>query len=265
MTQLLLATILNFNNRSQCGKLNSQHYSNVMSYLSHVWYYLFIALIAFFLSAVSCKTKVPSRTNSEVIEGVDQNNFPTKPLELDRFEFLKQCMTGTFSSRDQSKNDSDFFDIQLRMVPIWEKSANVFYLYVEQAVANSLDKPYRQRVYKVVKDDDTHFTSYIYTLPETEKFVGKNEGDAVFATIDQEIIIEKNGCEVRLVFDPNKNTFSGSTGEKTCPSERAGASWATSKVSIMDGMMISWDQGWDDKGQQVWGAVKSGYIFKKCY
>ena len=191
------------------------------------------------------------------------SNSQVPHLKAKSFDYLKSCMSGTFSSQEQSKNDSDFFDIQLRMIPIWEKTDNVFYLYVEQAVASMKDKPYRQRVYKVVQEDDTHFISYIFTLPEPEKFVGKSEGDDVFSTIDQEIIVEKTGCEVRLTFDPAKNVFTGSTGENTCPSERSGASWATSKVNISNGVMISWDQGWDGKGQQVWGAENSGYIFKK--
>jgi hypothetical protein len=27
--------------------------------------------------------------------------------------------------------------------------------------------------------------------------------------------------------------------------------------------MVSWDQGWNGEGKQVWGATKGGYIFVK--
>jgi hypothetical protein len=34
-------------------------------------------------------------------------------------------------------------------------------------------------------------------------------------------------------------------------------------VTIWPDRLISWDRGWNDKGQQVWGAEKGGYIFVK--
>ena len=60
---------------------------------------------------------------------------------------LAKCMTGTFSSQKQSLLDSTFFHISLHMTPIWKKSKDGFWLYVEQAMATGLDKPYRQRIY----------------------------------------------------------------------------------------------------------------------
>jgi hypothetical protein len=182
---------------------------------------------------------------------------------MDNFTYLKRCMQGNFSSMEQSQNDSDFFDIRLRMVPIWKSTPDDFYLYVEQAMSTAQDKPYRQRAYHVVKVDETHFNSYIYMLPQPERFIGKKENDPVFNTINPDSLKLKDGCEVHLTFNTTTREFEGSTGEKTCPSDRSGAAWATSKVQINDQRMISWDQGWNTEGKQVWGAVKGGYIFKK--
>ena len=75
------------------------------------------------------------------------------------FKTLQAYMEGSFNSAEQSKNDSDFFDIRLRMVPIWQSTPEVFYLYVEQAVANYQEKPYRQRIYRVVKQSDDRFVT----------------------------------------------------------------------------------------------------------
>lgn len=240
-----------------------RNYSTIMTFHSCSRSFRLLFVFSFVSVTFSCKIKSGVNTTSDISVASHVANSQTPPLKVKSFDYLKSCMSGTFSSQEQSKNDSDFFDIQLRKIPIWEKTDNVFYLYVEQAVASMKDKPNRQRVYKVVKEDDTHFTSSIFTLPEPEKFVVKSEGDVVISTIAQEIIVAKTGCEVSLTFDPAKNVFTGSTGENTCPSERSGASWAMSKVNISNGVMISWDQGWDDKGQQVLGAVKSGYIIKK--
>jgi CpeT protein len=182
---------------------------------------------------------------------------------MSNFQFLRQCMIGDFSSALQAKTDSDFFDIRLRMVPIWSADESTFYLYVEQAVASSLDKPYRQRIYKVTKDDNTHFTSYIYTVSNPLRLAGKNADDALFTQLTPDSLTLKDGCEVKLEMDIQHMTFAGSTGDRTCPSDRSGAAWATSKVTIDETKMISWDQGWNTNGKQVWGAVKGGYIFLK--
>jgi CpeT protein len=182
---------------------------------------------------------------------------------MSNFQFLRQCMIGDFSSALQAQKDSDYFDIRLRMVPIWSSDESTFYLYVEQAVATSLDQPYRQRIYKVTKDDDTHFTSYIYTLSNPLRLARKNADDALFTQLTPDSLTLKDGCEVKLVMDTQHMTFSGSTGDRTCPSDRSGAAWATSTVTVDENKMISWDQGWNSEGKQVWGAVKGGYIFIK--
>ena len=73
---------------------------------------------------------------------------------------------------------------------------------------------------------------------------------------------KKEGCEVILNRD-SRNTYVGSTGIKTCPSELRGASYASSKVSITERGMVSWDQGFNKDNIQVWGATKGGYVFDK--
>jgi CpeT protein len=225
---------------------------------------LFPFILACSLLIISCKSKKSAVTADAPATAASTTEIPkVEQKRMSNFLFLQKCMSGNFDSKEQSLQDKEYFDIRLRMVPIWKTTENVFYLYVEQSMSTAMDKPYRQRVYKVVKEDDTHFTSYIYTLPEPEKFVGKLEGDVIFSSIDQEIIVEKVGCEVKLKFDPATNTFIGSTGDNVCPSDRSGAKWASSQVTISEQQMISWDQGWDESGKQVWGATKGGYIFKK--
>lgn len=222
---------------------------------SKTFYYV-IVLIA--LLACNSKKKALQPTQES-----DTQTQTSPGRMMDSFTYLKKCMQGNFSSIEQSKSDSDYFDIRLRMVPIWSANANTFYLYVEQAMSTALDAPYRQRIYKVVKNDNLHFSSYIYTIPQPKRFVGKLEGDAIFNIITPDSLTIKDGCEVNLTFNPDKWEFNGSTGDKTCPSDRSGAAWATSVVTINDQRMISWDQGWDKDRKQVWGAVKGGYIFMK--
>ena len=184
--------------------------------------------------------------------------YPDKPFEL-----LKKYMSGSFSSELQSRHDSDYFDIRLRMEPIWKASDAEFYLYVEQAMSTALDKPYRQRIYKVVKESEDRFTSYIYTMNAPQRFTGKKGSDAVFSMITPDSLKVLEGCEVRLSFNSKMNQFEGATADRTCPSTRSGATHTTSKVVITANGMNSWDQGWNDSGAQVWGATKGGYEFLK--
>jgi CpeT protein len=186
-------------------------------------------------------------------------NPPAEPP----FALLKHYMSGSFSSELQSKNDSDYFDIRLRMEPIWKATDSEFYLYVEQAMSSSLEKPYRQRIYRVVKDSDSQFTSYIYTVNAPARFTGKKGDDVVFSSITPDSLKVLEGCEVRLQFNQSNQTFEGATGDRTCPSTRSGATFTTSKVMIGPNGMVSWDQGWNDAGAQVWGATKGGYDFIK--
>ncbi len=178
------------------------------------------------------------------------------------FQILRSWMSGSFSSELQSEMDSDYFNISLRMVPIWNNTKEQFYLYVEQAMADKLDKPYRQRVYHVFTQGD-EFVSQIYSLPRQERFVGKNSDDAVFGLITPDSLILKQGCDVRLKLDVSTRSFVGKTSDGTCPSERSGASFTTSEVNLYEGRMVSWDRGWNKEGKQVWGAVKGGYDFRK--
>jgi len=57
------------------------------------------------------------------------------------------------------------------MYPIWQDKGN--WLYVEQALNSSQDKPYRQRVYEVKIYNDSLFTSNIYTIPNDSLWIGK--------------------------------------------------------------------------------------------
>lgn len=174
-------------------------------------------------------------------------------------KYLVAIMQGTYSSEKQSIEDEEYFNISLRMIPIWKEKGN--YLYVEQAMFEKQESPYRVRIYKVSQRND-EFVSEIYTLKNEKEWIGKWKTPEAFAALSELDIELKTGCEVILKKQPD-GTFVGQTGEKTCPSELRGASYASSKVTVTPTQILSWDQGFDKDGKQVWGAVKGGYIFDK--
>lgn len=216
------------------------------------WIYILCAALLF----NACASKKINTTAAHT-------DLPSPQRKMDGFTFLRLCMSGDFSSELQSQQDSDFFDIRLRMVPIWESTPQEFYLYVEQAVASTLEKPYRQRIYHVVKTSATTFTSYIYELPNDSLFRGAASTSPIFSKFSASDLTKKEGCEVVLHYNEEKGLFKGSTGATSCPSQRQGASYATSIVDITEDGMTSWDRGFDAAGKQVWGATKGGYRFDK--
>jgi CpeT protein len=197
------------------------------------------------LTIVSCKSgqNVPSISKSE-----------------SNMNELIAIMQGNYSSEKQSKKDTTYFNISLRMVPIWKDKGN--FLYVEQALATKQEKPYRVRIYKVSQLNENEFISEIHTIKNEKEWIGKWKAPEVFDKLSEKDIELKQGCGVKLI-RTDKNKFSGATGNKTCPSELRGASYASSKVTVTENEILSWDQGFDKADKQVWGAEKGGYVFVK--
>ena len=205
-----------------------------------------IIVTALFVLLLSCKTtqnstKILNKNSKEIIE-------------------LITIMQGYYSSQKQALNDTNYFNISLRMTPIWKEKGN--YLFVEQAIFDKQNKPYRVRVYKVTERNQNKFISEIYTVKNEKDWTGKWTTPEAYDKLTEADIDLKKGCEVVLQRN-GKNKFVGSTGDKTCPSELRGASFAKSKVTVLKNQILSWDQGFDKEGKQVWGATKGGYEFVK--
>lgn len=176
-------------------------------------------------------------------------------------DILVSWMIGSFNSEEQSKKDSNYYNISLEMHRIWSDREDGYWLYVEQAVASNKNKPYRQRIYHIYEDGDI-IKSVIYSIPDEENFIGGWKNISLFNKLSPEKLEAREGCEV-VIRRKDVNTFVGSTIEKNCTSNLRGATYATTEVIITKEMMISWDRGYNEKDEQVWGAEKGGYIFNK--
>ena len=193
-------------------------------------------------------------------------------------EELVDLMVGSFSSEKQHQEDSEnFFDIRLHMAPIWRDISSDekgYWLYVEQAVAAMPDKPYRQRVYHVtveyISDQSGAatpvFKSAVYLLPGTPpevlKFTGAWQDATKLDGVTPDKLIPRDGCTV-VMSRTGEGTFEGATVGKGCPSERGGAKYATAEVHVNKDGLQTWDRGYNEKDEQVWGAEKGGYRFER--
>ena len=174
---------------------------------------------------------------------------------------LKGWMTGSFSSQEQSVADTNFYDIRLHMTPIWEERDDAIWLYVEQAASWNLEKPYRQRVYRLTRSENDQIESAVYTISNPLQYTGAHQNKSLLNNLHPDSISMKDGCSIYLTLD--KNAFMGSTDNQACPSQLRGARYATSEVTIKADVLESLDRGYDGEGNQVWGSEYGAYIFRK--
>lgn len=195
----------------------------------------------------------------------DWTSLPMTPADV---ELLAEYLSGSFSSGAQSVEDPEnFLDIRLNTARIWADRDDVpggVWLYVEQAAATSLDRPYRQRVYHLSIYDDRTIESAIYVLPgDPIWYVGAHRDSSKLAALNPDDLVARSGCSVYLRFDPEDVAFIGSTRGAECPSELRGAAYATSEVVVTRHLLLSWDRGFDADGNQVWGSTEGAYRFDR--
>lgn len=188
------------------------------------------------------------------------SNIPSKPSN--HLDELSALMIGSFSSERQSKHDDQYYDIRLEMVQIWPQRTDATWLYVEQASAQALAQPYRQRVYKLTHAEDA-YTSEVYELPEPTGYIGGwRNPQTSFASLAPEALKLRVGCAV-VMKRRSANEYVGETVDDHCKSTLRGATYATSEVYIERNGIRSWDRGYDADGEQVWGAVLGPYDFQR--
>lgn len=173
---------------------------------------------------------------------------------------LRDRLAGSFSSAAQAAADSAYFDIRLRVVPVWPTRSDAHWLYVEQAAASRLDKPYRMRVYKLVQLAPDLFESQVYKLPSEARFAGAWRKGNPLGSVTPDSLLPRAGCSI-VLRRTRDGVFMGSTLGHDCESDLRGAAYATSEVRIEAERLLSWDRGLDAAGKQVWGAEKGPYEF----
>ena len=185
----------------------------------------------------------------------------TSEASFDVLSEFEAQLSGRFTSEAQSREDPSYFAVQLQACTVDAPELGEHVLYVEQALVDDVQSPYRQRLYVLEEiEEGTKVRSNIYTLTNEDSVIGLcNQTE--MATFSASEATLKEGCHVELTW--NGTGFNGQTEEGTCPSDMNGASYATSVVTTTPNTIESWDQGWNDQGEQMWGAVSGAYIFDR--
>ncbi len=190
-------------------------------------------------------------------QSVDDNPETEQVLPL-----LAEWLTGEFDSSAQAQRDERFFNIRLAAAIIWPEREDGIWIYLEQASAEDLENPYRQRVYHLREPQPGQYISDVYTLPDPGSVIGgwlKPDSLEEFGPEDLQL---RTGCSVYLQRD-SAAQFSGGTRGKGCISTLAGASYASSEVVVAADAINSWDRGFNADDQQVWGAQSGAYEFRR--
>lgn len=192
---------------------------------------------------------------------------PNKDKDL---KDLKNFMTGSFDTfaqveRDE-ENDTKYRHIRalLHVIPIEIPEMNSgFTFYVENAAAEARNKPYRQRVYYLKRNDAGEIILQVFKISETEKLINAHKNKSVLANIKYDELTLEAGCDI-VYKRIGKNLFKGSNGgSKDCKSSLRGATHTNSESEITPTTWTNLDQGFDDKGNHKWGPPPGviGHIF----
>lgn len=181
----------------------------------------------------------------------------------DPLEVLLEWMSGSFSSEEQASVSDDPYhvDVRLFMARIWHQKEG-YWLYVEQAYADSLHDPYRQRIYKVFAEGGV-LADEIYSMPNDTDYVGSWQTPGDFDGLEPDDLTLRENCG--LVFEWRRESeghFYGTTSGQDCTASIPGVSYLTSESEIYESFLTSWDLGYDSNDNIVMGPY-SPYVFDK--
>lgn len=180
-------------------------------------------------------------------------------LALERVATL---LTGSFSSADQALADKNYHHATLHSVRIWPDRTDGPWLYVEQALADAPDQPYRQRVYQLALEPDGTIEARIFTLDDPIRATGAWRKTTPLSDLTPTRVTFNEGCSVFFRAMPD-GSFLGATHGNGCHSNLRGATHATTEATLTSDRIVWWERGFNSSGRQVWGSATGGYVFTR--
>ncbi len=169
---------------------------------------------------------------------------------------LYTWLQGRFENKIQAfSNPSKYAMIQVTHTAILEGE----YLYGEQAYTYQLQKPYRQFVIQIVRNDDV-YTLVNYDITEDKKqFAGSRNLDK----ITKDMLKLRKHCDVNLTF--NGTAFIGGlTGCKCYVKWNGKDTYLQNEVELREDFYGVKDLGFDQAhGHQIWGSKHGRFEFKR--
>lgn len=170
---------------------------------------------------------------------------------------------------DQAATDDDFVAVRMTTcrIRVVETSASaevpevIPFLYQEQALLARLQTPYRQRFLRILPDaDGASVLSLSFKPDDPSAWIGFCDRPEA----KRQLSITEIGdpiCSVRLV--QQAEIYLGNTPPGGCPTNYRGATHITNTIWLFEAGMDTSDRGFDEAGNQVWGAEDKVYQFRR--
>ena len=186
----------------------------------------------------------------------------SSPKKMELVEAVATRLEGVMDTSAQAAANPEKAHVRMTTcrIRLDRSNSDSIYLYQEQALADSLDEPYRQRFLEITPGDrDNEVISRTYKPATTNIWQGFCDRPIEQRIVSQEDV-SQSVCSVYL--KPLVSVYLGNTQPGGCPSNFRGATKVTNKIILHDGGMDTWDRGFNAAGEKVWGAADEGYQYR---
>lgn len=185
------------------------------------------------------------------------------PVPVDNLEQLATFMQGSFRNEAQALSDSSFFDLSLEVRQIWPERTDGYWLYMEQALTAARENPFRQRVYHLAQAEGDTILLSVYAIAGSFQYAGAYNNDSILSSIQADSLQHKIGCHLYFTPQDAPQRYMGVNKPGSCEVQVKGVSYLMSEVTVFADSLYSWDRGYNDKDEVVWGANSGGYKFTR--
>ncbi len=187
-------------------------------------------------------------------------NNSTQAQTVNHVEEVVSHLVGVMDTSAQAEVNPQRVKVQMTTCKLELKGeVDSIYLYQEQALAEKLNQPYRQRILHLIDLEDGQVESKSYKLTNEKQWIGFCNQPASSRMLNKSDLGD-SVCSVFL--RPVITIYIGETPPEGCPANVRGAVKITNKIILHKLGMDTFDRGFDAEGNQVWGAVNDSYQFR---
>lgn len=181
-------------------------------------------------------------------------------LPIDHQDAVAKSLEGVMTT-SVVRDDSPEIQVQMTTCRVEvDKNKDSIFLYQEQGIVGSLDKPYRQRFLEITNSEESDNVVYSRSYKPENLEQWANFCNSEDKTVSKSSI-GKLVCTVTL--KTFLTVYSGTTPPEGCPANVRGAVTITNRIILHQDGMDTWDRGFDESGNQVWGAEDEAYLFRR--
>ncbi|MDY6785163.1 MAG: chromophore lyase CpcT/CpeT [Cyanobacteriota bacterium] len=190
-----------------------------------------------------------------------QAQTPPKPPPLEQqVQDVVEHLIGVMDTSAQAETQPDAPNARMTTCQIRVSDSEEVFLYQEQALSESLERPYRQRFLRIAPSSDRDTVeSRSYKPLNSERWKGLCDRAPEERTA-QLGDMEDAKCSVFLM--PANEMYIGNTQAGGCETNVRGAVRITNTILLHSAGMDTWDRGLDASGNRVWGADGQAYQYR---